>query len=416
MFNSNQAGSDTPIGVMVKCFPKLSETFILGEIAGLVDIGRNVRIISLNKPVEKLRQPASKALINRVSYMGELSLTAAIRVWAEVFVRKPIATVTIVINTMIERGSLRFLAEYVHICSLYEIKHVHVHYISAPAKIAADASKLCNVSFSISAHAKDIYTTPVKQLQSQIHSARFVATCTETNRRYLAGIAAVNHRKIHLIYHGIDSTHFSFRPDKCTSNKLRILAIGRFKEKKGFDVLIDACAMLKRQGLVFQCEIVGYGDQTDRLKRQIEMLMLDDEVHLCKPVDHSVIVNFLHKATVFVMPSRKAADGDVDGIPNAMLEAMACGVAVVGTRVSGIPEVVKHLETGMLVQPDSSEALAKAIQRLAMDHGLRAKLGRLARQKIVEQFSWRYSIDSLNRLFDQTCEEVSIGGMQCETR
>jgi len=165
-----------------------------------------------------------------------------------------------------------------------------------------------------------------------------------------------------------------------------ILSVGRLRQKKGLDTLIKACMLLTSRGVPYRCEIVGYGEEKAPLSALIEDLALADQVQLVGKLTREQVIDRYARAAVYVQPSRVAADGDRDGIPNVLLEAMAMGVAVVATRVSGIPEVVRHRDNGWLVEPDDAAALADAIEKLVEAPELRAALAREARSTVTTHF------------------------------
>lgn len=406
--SSMQEGHIEGLGILVKRFPKLSETFIQGEIEALVKSGVSLQIISLHRPSETLRQPLSHGLLERVSYLGELTFSVMLLQWFKLFALKPLRACKSVAGLWREGINPREFIELVLLCKRMQLQHIHVHYISYPAALADLVSQCNGIGYSVSAHAKDIFLTSRKRLIRRIQNARFIATCTASNRDFLHSLAADSANKVHLVYHGINSDFFCPVPVNAQSDvpdrllPARIVAMGRFKEKKGFDVLIDACAILIRQGHNILCDVIGYGDQKQFLQHRIDGHEIGHAVRLCRPVTHASLVQILHNATVFVMPSRRGSDGDMDGIPNAMLEAMSCAVPVVATNVSGIPEAITHCESGLLVEPDNASALSGAISQLLTDADLSVKLGGNGRLRVVRQFNWQASIRYLSRLFNTT--------------
>jgi len=208
------------------------------------------------------------------------------------------------------------------------------------------ASRARGTTYSISAHAKDIYLTDAATIRERIETASFVSTCTAHNHRYLSELCNGDNSKIHLVYHGIDSERFCPAEQPGREQIPMLVAVGRFKEKKGFDLLIAACASLLKEGVKLRCEIIGYGDQQEPLQKLITDQNLAPHIVLRSPVNHDELVGILQKATMCVLPCRQTKDGDRDGIPNAMLEAMSCAVPVVTTSVSGIPEVIRSTGIG----------------------------------------------------------------------
>ena len=390
--------SNGTVAVLVRCFPKLSETFILGEIASLVDSGVDVRIISLNRPTGILQQPDAELFSNRVTYVEPA-----------VGLQGLLATSRYLIRWLPRLSSLlrqlrQFKLGFGTLCRLYEIceeqkvEHIHAHYISEPALLADLLGQIRGHSFSVSAHAKDIYLTDKVAIRSRLKNAAFVTTCTAHNQEFLSQQDGNIPSRVRLLYHGIDSDRFKPAAAQVDNRPPLLIGVGRYKRKKGFDLLINACAKLVSQGVPIRCEIIGYGDQQDELQRLIDANELAAHVSLTEPVTHHDLVGILQNAAVCVLPCRQTEDGDRDGIPNAMLEAMSCEIPIVSTTVSGIPEVIQSGTNGLLVDPDDVEALANAITRVLHDERLRQHIAENARRTVMDMFCWEANVAVLGQL------------------
>ncbi|MCP5144503.1 MAG: glycosyltransferase family 4 protein [Gammaproteobacteria bacterium] len=383
------------IAVLVKRFPKLSETFIAGEIDSLLDQGLDVVIISLGRPTETKVHEQSTRLLPRVRYLPDYSLVDAVRVLGRLAVRHPLRMMSVLASGLRDGAGFTQLAALLEICERGNIDYIHAHYISEPSLLAELAMKVRAGKYSISAHAKDIYTTPTPALRRRIQTCEFVSTCTGYNVDHLRALAPEHAQRIELVYHGIDCSKFH-PADACHGTATpRVLAIGRFKRKKGFDLLIEACANLANSGTPVSCEIIGYGDQKDALAALIADYGVGGHVTLADPIEHRELIIKLRHASLFVMPCRIPADGDRDGIPNALLEAMACGLPVITTAVSGIPEVIIDGENGLLVAPDDAAGLTAAMGKILCDDTLARKLGQAARATVKQRFSWEANIVAL---------------------
>ena len=386
------------IAVLVKRFPKLSETFILGEISSLLDQGLDLEIISIFRPNEAKRHPAAEKLEGRVTYLDNRPMPSAVATLFKYLIRIP-QRAPALIKAVTDSGiDVTELAALLNRCDRCRIGHLHAHYISEPALLAELAAKILNISYSVSAHAKDIYLTRPADIRERLTSAAFVTTCTAHNADYLRRLGEQFGDKIHLVYHGIDSEQFCPAPQHINRDPFQFTAIGRYKEKKGFDLLVEACAMLIEQGHRFHCEIIGYGDQRPYLEQLIADYNVGSRVSLKAPVAHDELPNLLRQASAFVLPCRLMDNGDRDGIPNSMLEAMACGVPVISTNVSGIPEVVSSFHNGLLVEPDNTHALAGAMSLFLSDQGMRDTFGKRGRTTIVERFNWQKNTKTLTGL------------------
>jgi glycosyltransferase involved in cell wall biosynthesis len=396
-----------PIGLLVKIYPKLSETFILEEILGLERLGQRLHIFALEPPTDAIGHDAVARVRSPVTYLPRLApatVPKLLAAHAALFAAGPLRYLATLRAALGRRGGL---GDFVRAGWLTQrlrragIDHLHTHFISRPADVGELVARL-GVPYSISAHAKDIYLSQPADLRRKLEAARFTVTCTEYNRRALAHRAP--QAAIHRMYHGVDLERFHPRLRQPPVGAPLILAVGRLREKKGFDTLIDACRILRRQGVPFRCDIVGYGEEHAALERRIDEAGLFGQVMLAGKLPREAVIERYACASAFVQPSRIGHDGDRDGIPNVLLEAMAMQVAVVATCVSGIPELVRHEETGLLVEPDHAPALANAVGRLLGDTALRARLGEAGRRAVAAGFDNDRNLQLLRHLLENLDE------------
>ena len=235
-----------------------------------------------------------------------------------------------------------------------------------------------------------------------MHAARFVVTCTDANREHLLNVEPS--ANVRCIYHGLNAEFADLLGDATNppakNGRIRALGVGRLVPKKGFDVLVEACAILKGRGFHFETAIVGeHGEHEARLRQQIDTHGLKNHVRLIGPMEQSRLYTEYQRADVFCLPCRVLDNGDRDGLPNVLMEAMACGLPVVTTPVSGIPEIIKDGQNGTLVPPDDAEALANAIQRISSDRMLARNLGRAGRLTVLERFDGDKTAMELAALF-----------------
>ena len=378
-----------PLGLLVKIYPKLSETFILEEILGLERLGLPLRLYALAPATDAISHPAvarvrAPLVVVPASAAGRLGDFA--RRHLGLLARQPLRYLGALAGAVAGGQARHWLRAGWLAAQLQAdgVAHLHSHFISLPTDIALLVSRLLGLPFSVSAHAKDIYLGQPTDLRRKLTAARFTVTCTEANRQVLAGIAP--QAAVHRMYHGIDHGLFHPRQRLADGQVPLIVSVGRLRAKKGLDCLIDACALLRQRGVDFGCEIVGYGDEQAALAAQIGRLGLADRVRLVGKLAREQVIARYARAAVYVQPSRIAADGDRDGIPNVLLEAMAMGLPVVASRVSGIPELVEHGLNGLLVDADRPEQLADAITQLLDRPALGCELGCRARDKVTEQF------------------------------
>lgn len=408
------------IGYLVKTFPKISETFILQEILELERQGIALTIFSLYPPSDSEVHSSVSPIQSPVYYLnGSVGEPHGPALHAHQWLIKHNPNRYIATLQNFQRRTEGMLpSEFyfarelaVHLLQL-KIAHLHAHFANEPTSVAELTHHLTGIPFSFTAHAKDIYLTDGPVLQRKIESADFVVTCTDYNRRYLENISG-NGSPIHLVYHGLDLTKFQNRISTEISspqNPLRILSIGRFREKKGFVTLLQACRVLRDAGVVFDCQIVGYGPLQPTLEKIIAEEQLSDLVWLVGKQSQEQVIERYQQATMFVLPCQIGEDGDRDGIPNVLLEAMAMGLPVITTNVSGIPELVQDKTNGLLVQPQAPEELATAMARILQDPTLRQQLGENGRDTVAEKFSSTHHITKLLNLLmgNVPCQPPSL--------
>lgn len=276
---------------------------------------------------------------------------------------------------------------------------IHAHFVDRAATLALVASRLLRVPYSLTAHARDIYVNPVL-LAEKVSGAKFVTTCTAYNKAHLSRVLRdeLTSGKLHLVYHGLDTSNYTPASQPYDGQPL-VLSVGQLKEKKGHPHLVAACRQLKDRGYDFTCEIVGEGPQRQELEALIAQLGLEDTITLCGAMPHEAVVEKYRAATVFVLPCILARDGDRDGIPNVLMEAMAMQLPVVSTYHSGIPELVQDRINGLLMPPGDEKALANALGELLDNPALRIRLGQRGRERVREHFEVEQNVRRLFNLF-----------------
>jgi len=387
------------IAYVLKVFPRLSETFVINEIRELERQGVAVHVFSLHAPpaavphrllhaleapivqVDALERPSHEQLQRATALLTERIAEGhdlAERLFPKSYVR-----LAVQLARFVETGFGR----------------LHAHFASRAGHVAMLASTLLGIPYSFTAHAKDIYHEEVDQevLRVKMRLATLVVTVSDFNRQTLlrmgSGIPGLE-RKIVRDYNGVDLAlfHPARAEDRLPGH---ILAVGRLVEKKGFPVLIQACDQLARQGVPFTCDLIGSGDQEPALRALVRERGLDDAVRLRGAVPVEQVAVEMRTASVVVLPCVVAADGNVDALPTVLLEAMACGLPVVSTALSGIPEIVADGETGYLVPPGDPAALAAAMRRLLEDCALAERLGRAGRERARDLFDLRTNVTRL---------------------
>ena len=400
----------SPIGYVLKRFPRLSETFILNEIRALERLGVPLHIFSLLRPEGTLVHPAVADVRAPVTYLPERwfeRLRAIVGAHAAVAWASPLrygqALAMSLFWALRSHRPLSVMKQFARSgyvalgCRRHGVRHVHAHFAHGPSTVARLASIMLNIPFSFTTHAKDLYLTPPVTMRRRIGHARFVITCTAHNVEYLRDILApADREKVHLVYHGIDVSEFPYPPGAgaaqagghpSDADTPLILAVARMVPKKGLADLIAACRALSDRKIGFRCVIIGDGPLRDKLLAEIRRLDLEDVVAVPGAIAHDKLVALYGRARVFALSPHVADDGDRDGIPNVLLEAMAAGVPVVTTSISGIPELIDDGRTGRLVPPRNPSALADAIAGVLNDPISAGAVAAAARRHIESNFS-----------------------------
>lgn len=282
------------------------------------------------------------------------------------------------------------------------IDHLHAHFAHDPALIAYLINRITGLPFSFTAHARDLYQVPVRPLTDRINAARAVVTCCRANLDYLMEIAPAQRSKFSLIYHGVNLE--DFRMDSISQANVTpacplILSVGRLVEKKGFHDLLQALLLVKKRGMGFRCEIYGDGPLKQALMEWIEGHGMTAEVVLMGDRTQQELIPVYQNASLFVLTPIQTEDGDRDGIPNVLVEAMAVGLPVITTAVSGIPELVDHNRNGLLYRSHDVEEISEGIIELLGNAEKRRQLGSAALKKVQEQFDISQAARQLKTLF-----------------
>jgi glycosyltransferase involved in cell wall biosynthesis len=287
------------------------------------------------------------------------------------------------------------------------VRHLHAHFAHGATTVTWLAAMITGLSFSFTAHAKDIYCAslnPAGLLRRKLTAARFVVTCTEANRAYLQQLAPG--AAVHRVYHGVNADFAGLlaeAPARPPANgRLHVLGVGRLVPKKGFDIFVEACGILQDRGLAFEAAIVGEdGEHGEEVRRLIRARGLERRIALVGPLSQAELFEEYRRASVFCLTCRVVDNGDRDGIPNVLVEAMAGGLPVVTTGISGIPELVSDGINGVLVQPEDPHAVADAILCLHRQPTLAGRLAREAELTVRERFDGDANARRLAALFWQ---------------
>ncbi len=404
--------SPTPpsIGYVVKRYPRYSETFIVNEILAHEAAGVPIEIFSLLPPVDTHFQDVISKVRAPVHYLPYEGPKAS-DFWAAIQASHGAGDLNDAVSAA-KGEQVRDVHQAFALARLVRargIAHLHAHFASAATTVARIASRIGGVPYTFTAHAKDIFHEDVsaRDLRRKISGAAAVVTVSEFNVTHLTAEFPDLAARVHRIYNGLDFGRFPYAP--AAQPGRRIISVGRLVEKKGFPILVEACALLARRGVEFECRIVGTGDQEASIRNQIQQLGLGDVVELAGPRPQAVIAREIQQSAVFAAPCIVGEDGNRDGLPTVLLEAMALGTPCVSTDVTGIPEVVKHDVTGLIVPQHDATALAGAMEKLLNDAALRARLASAARQLMDREFNVHTNAAAQRALFAGLRQPVPAG-------
>jgi glycosyltransferase involved in cell wall biosynthesis len=435
------------IGYVLKGYPRISELFIASEIWRLEQLGLPLRLFVLKPADETEHHPVVEKIEATPSYLPDCTSLSGVpvRQWLkENFAQFRPALVRVArrhpVRTLRAAGAAAgqswrardgwrprsiYLKEFLQAADLADrlaqakdVRHLHAHFAHGTTTVTWLAAKLASLPFSFTGHAKDIYReslNPAGLLRRKMQAASFVVTCTGANREHLLQVEP--NADVHLVYHGLNADFADLLPQPAVAEPvpvpvregalaaastgpagtarllaepdgtpLRVVAVGRMVPKKGFDLLVEAVAGLYDRGVELELVIAGEDGPEAETVRRLVADRCPDLVHFTGPLSQCELLTLYRGADVFALACRVDGDGDRDGIPNVMVEAMAAGLPVVSTAVSGIPELVRDGENGLLVPPEDPAALASALHRLAADVPLRDRLAAAGRATVAERF------------------------------
>lgn len=412
----DRSGEDATatLAIVMKGYPRLSETFIAQELLSLQRRGITFAIYALREPTDTKVHPVHEAIDAPVAYLPEYLHDAPARVlaawwrvrrnpglwagyqkarraWLRDLWRDPTP------NRVRRFGQALVLADELPA----ETRHIYVHFLHTPASVTRYAAMIRGLTWSASAHAKDIYTIPAWEKAGKIADMQWLVTCTAANVAHLRALAGADAGKVDLLYHGLDLHRFGevrrepqFRDGGDPAGPVRLLSVGRAVEKKGYGVLLDALVALPAE-LNWHLTHIGGGDLRAKLQAKARQQGLDGRIDWQGSRTQEDVLAACRSADLFVLAPRIADNGDRDGLPNVLMEAQSQGLACLSTDVSGVPELIRDGETGCLVPPDDAPALARALEALIRDPARRQRLGAAGAARVRSQFDHDAAIDRL---------------------
>jgi glycosyltransferase involved in cell wall biosynthesis len=404
------------IAIVLKGYPRLSETFIAQEIRALELRGFKLILFSLRFPTDDRFHPIHAEIEAPVHYLPEYVFDDVGRVlkswWRirrqpgyrqafRIFIRDFWRDFT-------SNRVRRFAQAIVLADEIPEsVQHYYAHFMHTPASVTYYASLIKQKSWSISAHAKDIWTIPNWEKKEKMASVDWIVTCTAANARHLSELA-VQKDKVVLLYHGLDFQRF---PEMTASRSMndgsdedlpvQLISVGRAVDKKGYEYLLEALFNLPKQ-LHWRFTHIGGGELLDELKAKARALKIDDYIEWRGALPQTDVLAAYRQADLFVLPSKISSNGDRDGLPNVLMEAQSQQLACLSTDISGIPELIQHDETGWLVPQQDPLALEHALYHLITQPELRHRLATAGLQRVHAYFSLDHGINLLETKLNQS--------------
>ncbi|CAN5815343.1 glycosyltransferase family 4 protein [soil metagenome] len=390
------------IGYVVKRYPRFSETFVVNEILAHERAGLDIDIFSLKPPVDTHFQDLISHVSAGVTYLDSGSIRGD-AFWAALQEAAALSSghfwTTLLESNPSSAREVYQAALLAKEIQLRGLTHLHAHFASSATSVARMAAGIAGISYSFTAHAKDIFHESVDpiDLRRKIREASSVVTVSDYNLDFLRESFGANARNVRRIYNGLDLACFPYQEP--VDRPLHIAAVGRLVEKKGFGVLIDACALLRDRGVDFSCEIIGGGELEAELQARISARNLDGWINMTGPLPQSEVKRRLTQAALLAAPCVTGTDGNKDGLPTILIEAMALGTPCISTDVTGVPEIVHHGETGLIAGQDDPDSLAQTFEQLLDDRDLQVQLARRARRLVEERFDIHRNAAEIRELF-----------------
>jgi colanic acid/amylovoran biosynthesis glycosyltransferase len=404
------------IGVLVARFPVLNETYILREINELERHGQPVVLVPLIRHHDGVMHEEAKPWLRRALYTpllsGAIALANVKRFFADpaayvkLFFR---VTAHSILRPSILMRTIAMFPKSVYLADVLPaagVRHVHAHFATNAAMMAYIISSFSDITYSFTVHGPDMFVQRLF-LREKLRRAKFVRAVSTFNKAFLIGLYPTEAGdKVEVVHVGVNPEVYEEAQAESRHNQPRpqVITVATLSPFKGLSYLVDAIARLKREGLDVDCSIIGSGPRRRALEKWIERQGVSDRVKLLGARPQHEVAQLISESDVFVLPSVIARDGQMDGIPISLMEAMAAGVPVIASAISGIPELVRNEVCGILVDATNSDQLAISIRRLVENPELRATLGRAAQEKVRQEFDVRRAVTELIDLIDRHSE------------
>ncbi len=390
-------------------FPKLTETFILYEILALEKMGVKVELFPLIREKQAVVHPEAAKMVKRTRFLAVISLPI---IYAHLYymIRKTKSYFKTLVEVFAGTfGSLNFFLGAIGLYPktvriAYEMEklgvtHLHAHFASHPALAAFIIHRLTGISYSFTAHGSDLHKER-RMLGKKVAAAAFAVTISNFNKKVILDECGDHYNdKINIVHCGVDTKEFKPVPKNHKNRPFQILCVASFEEVKGHKYVVEACQILDKEGFDFQCHFIGYGPLKQKVKKQILEAGLQNKITIHDAMPRPAVIQMLSEADVKVLASVPTKAGKREGIPVVLMEAMAMGLPVVSSQLSGIPELVENGESGILVEPRDVIGLVDALKLLCGDAELRKKMGSAGREKVLREFNLHKNAEKLTNLF-----------------
>lgn len=404
------------VAYVTSMFPCWSETFILNEMVDHRRAGIELAVYSLKRSSETMVHDEALPFLPETVYPRSLFDPRLWFLHASLAIGRPVAYFRILGALLALRGSdprvkLKALAVFllspvfVRASVAGRVDHVHAHFATYPALLAWIIGRFTGIGYTVTAHAHDIYVNQ-DLLPLVFREAKKIVAISEFNKRFIVekmGRGIEN--SVAVVHCGIDTDSFPFAEDRpargAGNGTMRILSIGRLSGIKGFPYLLEALRLLADEGIAFTCDIIGEGPQRGELERRIRSLGLEGRVNLLGARKSDEIPRYLKQSDLFVLACATDRLEGHDGIPVVFMEAMALGTPVIGTRLSGIPELIRHGETGICALPENPESLKESIREYLANPAGTETMRRRARALVDEEFNIARNCIRLREVFTE---------------
>lgn len=397
---------------LLNCFPALSEVFVLNEITGFIDLGWNIRIVSISTPNDKKvhNSVVQYNLFDRTTYLEytaysrrQLFQKGVIAFLSDstLGIRKKLQLLHLCHNNDAGGLGIKWFLNCLKIIAIIKqdnIDHIHCHFASNNVRLAYIVHQIIRIPYTFTAHSYEIFPQSDKDIEVLAANAKKVIAPSEFNKQYMYETLRIPSEHIQVVT--CSKYLDKLQPVKnYTTSPFRIVSVSRLVEKKGYPYLIEACKILKERGVEFSCTIHGEGKQREELQHLIQESCLEKDITLGGALTHEEVLAFISTGSVFVLPCIRASNNDLDVIPNVLMESMAMGIPTISTHISGIPELIENSVNGLLVPPNDSHALAEAIIKIKEQPDFTETIRLKGRENVENKFNVKKNVMTLAKIF-----------------